>query len=83
MKPIFSIFTQAIKFDCLFWSFFQLFIDLLVLFLTNHTPPLEYMFQNMLQISLTLFSPFQCKKETVLEVLKTWYFPYSAFSSTG
>ena len=30
----------------------------------------------------SLFSPFQCKK-TVLKVLKTWYFPYSAFRSTS
>ena len=49
MTPMFSIFTLAIKFDCLVLAIFQSF-HLIVIF----PPPPEYMFQKMFQI---LFNP--------------------------
>ena len=45
MTPMFSIFTLAIKFDCLVLAIFQSF-HLIVSF----PPPLEYVFQKMFQI---------------------------------
>ena len=77
---MFSIFTLAIKFDCLFLAIFQSF-DLFVSFIFDKLapPPVNTYFKRCFK---SLFSSFQCKK-SVLKVLKTRYFSYSAFLSTG
>ena len=44
---MFGVFTQAIKFDCLFLAFFKVFIDFVTLIFDIFAPP-EYMFQKLL-----------------------------------
>ena len=46
MTPMFSIFTLAIKFDCLFLAIFQSF-HLFVSFIFDKLAPPEYMFQKL------------------------------------
>ena len=46
MKPMFSIFALAIKFDCLFFTIFQSFY-LFVGFIFDKLAPPEHMFQTM------------------------------------
>ena len=52
MTPMFSIFTLAIKFDCLFLTIFQS-LHLFVSFIFDKlaSPP-EYMFQKMFYIAI-------------------------------
>ena len=48
MTPTFSIFTLAIKFDCLFLVIFQSFhVDVSLIFDKLAPSPPEYMFQKM------------------------------------
>ena len=48
MTPMFSTFTLAIKFDCLFLTIFQSFHLLISSIFDKLAPiPLEYMFQQM------------------------------------
>ena len=49
MTPMFSIFTLAIKFDCVFFTVFQSF-NLFVssIFEKLALPPFEYMFQKII-----------------------------------
>ena len=61
MTPLFSIFTLAIKFDCLFLSIFQsfyLFVSSIFDKLTP-PPPLHICFKKYFK---SLFSPLQCIK---------------------
>ena len=53
MTPMLSIFTSAIKFDCLFLAIFQSFY-LFVSFIFDKLapPPPEYMFQKMFYITI-------------------------------
>ena len=52
MTPMFSIFTLAIKFDCLFLTIFQSF-HLFVSFVFDKLAPLpEYVFQKMFWITI-------------------------------
>ena len=51
MTPMFSIFTLAIKFDCLFLTIFQSFY-LFVGFIFDKLAPPEYMFQKMFEITI-------------------------------
>ena len=46
MTPMFSIFTLAIKFDCLFFTIFQSF-HLFAGFIFDKLAPPEHMFQKM------------------------------------
>ena len=64
MTPMFSIFTLAIKFDCLFLAIFQSF-HVFVNFIFDKLappppppppPPAEYMFQKMFQITILIHS---------------------------
>ena len=45
MTPMFSIFTLAIKFDCLFLAIFQNFHLFVSFIFDKLAPPPEYMFQ--------------------------------------
>ena len=76
---MFSIFTLAIKFDCLFWAIFQSF-NLFLSFILDQLapPPRIYVSKDVLN---HYFNPFP-EHKTVSKVLKTWYFFYSAFWST-
>ena len=44
---MFGVFTQAIKFDCLFLGIFKSFHEFVTLIFDNYPVP-EYMFQKML-----------------------------------
>ena len=44
------------------------------------TPPLTKRFKICFKL---IFKSIPAQKKTVSDVLKTWYFPYSAFWSTG
>ena len=48
MKPVFSIFTLAIKFDCLFLAIFQSFYWFVGFNFDKLAPPPKFMFQKML-----------------------------------
>ena len=78
MTPVFSSFTLAIKFNCLFLTIFQSF-HLFVSFIFDElAPPLNICFKRCFK---SLFSPLQCIK-TVSKVPKTKCFSHSAFWST-
>ena len=51
IKPIFCIFTLAIKFDCLFFGIFQSFYWFVTFMFDKLAPSPEYMFQKMLKIT--------------------------------
>ena len=72
---MFNIFTLTIKFDCIFFAIFQSFYWFVNIIFDKLAPFPNICFKICFE---SLFSPFQCKK-SVSEVLKTWYFPYSAF----
>ena len=78
-KPMFKIFTPTIKFDCLFLAIFQSFYRFVSFIFDKFAPSPNTCFKGCFK---SRFGPFQCKK-TVSKVLKTWYFHYSAFWSTG
>ena len=48
MKPMFGVFTLAIKFYCLFLGSFQSFHCFVTLIFAKSAPPPEYVFQKML-----------------------------------
>ena len=52
MKPMFNIFTLAIKFDCLFLTIFQSFHLFVSFFFFDKLAPPEYMFQKMFEITI-------------------------------
>ena len=59
LKPMFSIFILAIKFDCLFWAIFQsVFCFVSCIFDKLVPPSLNICFKRCFK---SLFSPFQCK----------------------
>ena len=60
MTPMFSIFTLAIKFDCLFLAIFQSFHLFNSCIFDKLAPP-EYTFKKMFK---SLFSPFQCIQQS-------------------
>ena len=47
MTPMFSIFTLAIKFDCVFLTIFQSFYLFIIFILDKLAPPPKYIFQKM------------------------------------
>ena len=51
MAPMFSIFTLAIKFDCLFLTIFQSF-HLFFGFIFDKLAPPKHMFQKMFKITI-------------------------------
>ena len=64
MTPMFSNFTLAIKFDCLFLTIFESF-HLFVGFIFDKLPPLPriYALKDVLNHYL-VFSPLQCIKQS-------------------
>ena len=61
IKPMFGIFTLAIKFDCLFLGIFQSFYWFVALIFDEFTPPpLNICFKRCFK---SLFSLFQRKKK--------------------
>ena len=48
MKPMFGIFTLAIKFHCLFLGILKSFYRFVTLIFDELVPPSEYMFQKLL-----------------------------------
>ena len=52
MTSMLSIFTLAIKFDCLFFTIFQSFHLFVSFAFGKLAPPPEYMFQKMFQITV-------------------------------
>ena len=67
MTPMFSIFTLAIKFDCLFLTIYLSFHLFVGFILDKLAPTPEHMFQKMFQI--TIYSTPVHK--TVSKALKT------------
>ena len=80
MKPMFRIFTLVIKFNCLFLAIFQSFRKFVSFIFDKLAPPPRI---NVSKSALNLFLVHSSAKKTVSKVLKTWYFFYSAFWSTG
>ena len=62
MTPMFSIFTLAIKFDCLLFTIFQSFHLFVVFIFDKLAPfPLNICFKRCFK---SLFSPLQCIKQS-------------------
>ena len=68
MKPMFSIFTLAIKFVCLFLAIFQSFHWFVGFIFDKLASPLKFMFQKMFEIN---FWSIPVQKTVSSEVQKT------------
>ena len=61
MTPMFSIFTLAIKFDCLFLTIYQRFNLFVGFSFDKLAPPLDICFKRCFK---PLFNPLQCIKQS-------------------
>ena len=76
---MFSIFTLAIKFDCLFLTIFQSFHLFVGFIFDKLAPPLNICFKRCFK---SLFSPLQCVKQSQ-KCLKRSVFPILHFGRHG
>ena len=77
MTPMFSIFTLAIKFDCLFLAIFQSFHLFVSCIFDKLAPSLNLCLKNVLNPYLVHSSAYSS-----LKMAKSVFFSYSAFWST-